>query len=282
MKKACACFLLFALVSCGQKTGFDPSVFPFTDDADLGYLTRNGDNYTKSGLSYSYDEVLRELDYDAFEKQLEHEESFLIYLHQDGCHTCQSVHDDMVSYWLDSGVMTYGIHIQQGNVQASVSLLNSFGVNYPELSDVFSGQYFTPTLFYVRNESKALKIPFTSERDSLSQLEDYLRGLFNYTNVYRFTSYQNYAKFAAEMDCISFCGDDVAYFYDELYPLAKHSKKNTALLETSFFSEEDLSALRRDLEGKDLWLNSAGKRSNPLSSKENALESRALIESYYV
>ena len=160
-------------------------------------------------------------------------------------------------------------------------MLNSFAENYPELSNVFTGQYFTPTLFYVRSASKALIVPFTSERESLTQLEDYFKGLFNYTNVYRFTSYQSYAKFAAEIECISFCSDDVTYFYGELYPLAKHSVKNTALLETAYFSEADLASLQRDLGDKDLWLNRSGKIENSLSSKENALESTALIHSYY-
>ena len=276
--------LLLSLSSCGlgNSARYNDAEFPVTDDTDLVYLKRNGDNFDKNNISYSYADLTREATHDSLSKRIDGGESVFLFLHSDGCPSCQASHDDLARFFLTSGILVEGLHFTDETREAKLNVLYSITAAYPNLAKVLHSPYVTPSIYIIRNGESAVPVSFLDQRESLQNLEEFLKNLMNFTYVYTFRTFDSYLSFAKENECLVYrhgAGD--AFFYDTIYPLAKHSKLHTAELQVEYFSEADKKRCEEYFGEADLGLVKGNTLSSQISVTKSPDQAGQLIRSYY-
>lgn len=277
-------FLSISLFACGgaPKAHIDESLFPFQDDGESVYLTRNGDNYTKNGLSYPYEKITHEGSFDAIDRHIKQGEASLLFLHAEGCASCSAAHDDLTHFFLTSGVYVEGFYFTSETRQAVLAELNRIPDVYPALSNVFTKTYYTPTMFILRDAEHAYPVSFQEQRESLQNLDDFLKSLMNLTYIYEFTNYAEFSSFIAEKDCLAALDDGDGHFSSSIYPRAIHKPLHTArirLEETSGSDKESFLAFFG--QGKNLARINGGKVTASYDIEKDADDAASFIESYY-
>ncbi|MDY6393090.1 MAG: hypothetical protein SPL80_09700 [Bacilli bacterium] len=271
-------FVLFACAHTPQNE-FDPERFPFSDDPDLVYVLRNGDNFTKRGLSYSYAETTVEATLDGISSQLNHGESSLLFLHSDSCGSCKAAHDGLTHFFVSSGIKVNGVHFSDTNIAEKRATLDAILNAYPSLAPVVryeDGTYRTPTMFLIRDESHASPISFLSNIGSTDELDSFFRGLMNMPLLFEFTSYEAYSSFAKSRECLAYYDEDPEAFHQFIYPFAIHSPVYTARIKAMELTEADRAAFAKEFGDKDLIVHKGNE-----VIKENAADATSLIESFY-
>ena len=285
MKRLIWLTLLPALVACGTSNVPDArDAFPFEDDPDRPYLTRNGDNFGVEGVGRAYQDVMRELTKESFVQNIERGESFLIYLHQDNCRNCQAAHDDILNFVLDSDVLMYSVHFTPDNIPEKCSMLNGLDDEFPSLSNVLDGEYHTPDMILFKNAEKAYPVSFYSERNPLQNLYNFFKNLFNFTYVYHFSAWDKFESFVQENGCLAYVNEkeEPSFFYENIYPKAKVSEKITAVLDTELMTESDLTKLNEKYgEEKTLFTIEKGQKKRSLNVADQRDDSLEMIRDYY-
>ena len=232
---------LCSLTGCQQSCAYD--AFPNVDDPTLSYLTRNGDNYGKQGHNYPYETVCRPFLKERLEEGLDNGRATMLFLYGDTCSHCEQAHNDLVDFFVGSGIEVEGVRFNSETQTQYVRDLNAFGAEHPILGRTLSSPYYTPTLYIIKNEEKILSLQFQSHRESLQTLFDFFKGIINFTWVFNFHSYDSFVSFYKQNDCLIYCDDEAEVaptsFYRDFYPVAIHSAKKTAHIEWEYVSEED-------------------------------------------
>lgn len=276
--------LSISLFACGgaPKAHIDEDLFPFQDDGESVYLTRNGDNYTKNGLSYPYEKITHEGSFSAIDRHIKQGEASLLFLHAEGCPSCSAAHDDLTHFFLTSGVYVEGFYFTSETRQSVLVELNHIPEVYPSLSNVFTKTYYTPTMFIIRDAEHAYPVSFQDQRESLQNLDDFLKSLMNLTYIYEFTKYAEFSSFIAEKDCLTYLDEGGDYFSSSIYPRAIHKSLHTARIHLEEASEADresfISFFGQD---KNLAKISQGKVTASYDVEKDADDAASLIESYY-
>lgn len=234
-------FALLGLCACHASGG--NADFPRTDDPDLSYLQRNGDNFRKSGINHNYDSMCRPFSKKYMEENLKEGKSSLLFLYSDSCAHCREAHGDLTNFFLSSSVEVVGVNFPSGDYHEIYTELTSFVSDYPGLAKTISTPYLTPSIYLIKDEEKALNLQFLNERESLQNLFDFFKGFINFTYVYSFRSYDAFASFYKANDCLVFVDEESeeapGFFYENLYQEAIHSGKMTAHIEWDYVSESD-------------------------------------------
>lgn len=285
MKRTLWLAFLPSLVACSASNNPNArEAFPFENDPDRPYLTRNGDNYGIEGVGRAYQDVMRELSKDDFIQNIENGESFLIYLHQDNCRNCQAAHDDILNFLLDSEVMMYSVHFTPDNIPEKCNMLNDLGAEFPSLSNVLDGEYHTPDMILFKNAEKAYPVSFYSERNPLQNLYNFFKNLFNFTYVYHFSAWDQFESFVQENDCLAYVNglDEPSFFYENIYPKAKVSEKITAVLDSELMTENELAKFNEKYgKEKTLFTIEKGQKKRSLDVVDQRDDSLEMIRDYY-
>ena len=230
------------LMGC-QNAGNGSGDFPFVDDPDKAYLTRNGDNYGKGGLSHSYQSMCRTFSATRIQEALDDGKQVVLFFEMDGCKSCESAHNDLTHFYLSSLVEVESVHFEDGNHEEIRDELRALRDAHPSISEALGDTIYFPSMFLIKNEKKTLPLSFLSQRESLQNLYDFFKGLMNFTLVYNFQTYDAFARFYKENDCLVYMDEEGAVaptpFYQNVYPLASHSQKITAHIETKYVSPDD-------------------------------------------
>jgi len=229
-------FLLgLCLVSCGRP------VFGFTDDYTLPYFDRNGDLFSRTGVTENeYSNVGRMSNgSEVVNKVLNASEVFL-FLYQDSCSACQKFESLFTSFCLDSKIEVFFFNVGEGVADVNTLVASFEDGNY---STTFK-ELYTPSIFFLESTLVAENIDFTSKMSSVESFENFIKPLINLTSVYRFRTYAGFEEFASSNEGLAFfldeTNDDSLSFYDsELRGWAHHQDKNLALIEWDELSEED-------------------------------------------
>ncbi len=243
MRRRFFALLLALLCLTGCQSPSATGDFPHTDDASNAYVTRNGDNYGKSGLSHSYESLCRPYSRQRLEDGLANDRPTFLFLYKDYCHSCEAAHNDLVQFFLSSLIEVDGIHFTDDNTQELLAEVKSFQADHPVIGEAIGSPVVTPSIFLIKNEEKALNLQFLDHRESLQNLYDFFKGLMNFTLVYTFHAFDAFSRFYKENDCLVYMdeGKESAptSFYKDVYPLAKRSAKITAHIETNELAEAE-------------------------------------------
>lgn len=286
MSKRLPCLLsLFALslLSCGAKSPYqlDEERFPFTDDPDLAYIVRNGDNYTKDSASYSYSEMTVKTSLDIVSERLENNQPVLLFLHMDTCKTCQAVHDVMAHLFLSSGMLVHEAYFISGRTSETLNMLNSIGEKYPTLYELFHNSYVTPSMFLLYNTEKGVPVSFLDKKENQDELDEFFRGLLNLPLLYEFTSYASYDAFAKNHECLTYFDDGDGFYYQNVYPRAIHKKLYTARINIEGTSSSDLALFQKRFGSDDLIHQKNGKDIQAIDVEKDAASATSLLNAYY-
>ena len=232
---------LLCLVGCQSPNG--TGEFPFADDPSCAYITRNGDNYGKSGLSHSYESLCRPFSRQRLEDGLSNGRPTFFFIFKDYCHSCEDAHNDLVHFFLDSLIEVEGAHFTSENEGVLLEEIRAFRQAHPTIAKTIGSTLLTPSIFLIKNEEKVLDLQFLDQRESLQNLYDFFKGVMNFTCVYTFHTYDAFTHFYKENDCLVYMDEDgeivPSSFYEDVYPLAIHSSKITAHIETAEVQKED-------------------------------------------
>lgn len=276
--------LLLSLTACSGKAARpNESYFSNADDPDLSYITRNGENRGKEGVGYSYQEVSREATVESISRDIDAGKSVYLFLHLDTCSHCAAAHDDYVNAWLDSGIEVYSLEFIQKDIASGMAVLHGLVERYPAYGKYLNEGIVTPSTFLLDNAEKIRAVGMENQRESLQNLEEFLKNLLNFTYIYTFRTFDSYLKFAQENDCLVYRnGIDDEFYPTQVYPLAKRSSRHTAELQTEYFSEEDLKRLDEYI-GSDnqLGLIEKGALTQKTSVYESPDVAGQIIQSFY-
>ena len=239
------CFLASLLLGCAKSNPTNP--FVFSDDPDLPYIDRQGENLNKKGLDYGIEELTRPFSFVSAKRCIEEKRPFILYLFQDGCSSCAAVHDDIVSFLLDSDIDIFGVYFKKGQHDATLSEINQLKNAYPGLASVLPSNLTTPTCYLIKDEISGYEMVFSAHRGSLSELEDYFASLLNITFIHHFVTFDSYSRFASKDDYLTILDDDSSFYIDNIRPLAIHSEKPLIHIEYNSMSETDQTKLKDSL-----------------------------------
>lgn len=272
---------LFALTcSCVQnKARLDLDKYPFAEDG-VGYLFRNGDNYTKEGIAYSYNELTRRQNFALIQTAVEHEADVLLFLHQNNCPSCQASHDNLATFYMQSGVEAYSYDFTSFPSEV-LAELNRLPGTYPAYAETMK-RYVTPSLYLLKGTSKALYLDFLpAQKEGLSSLESYFKNLLNLTYVFTFRDYGAFVSFAKDHEVLAVKASEYGFFYDEVYPLAKRSGHFTALLEYDLMDQGNKTRCDAAFEEADIALFQTGSIKRKERVQEDLGPAKELIKEYY-
>ena len=240
-------------------------------------MDRQGENLRKSGVEYGIEELTRPFSFLEASRCIEENRPFLMYLFQDGCSTCSAVHDDIVSFLLDSDIDIFGAYFQAGKQSETLNEIRALTNAYPDLNKVIPAQLSTPRCYLIKNESQGYEIAFRTHMDSLFDLESFFASLLNITFIHHFSTYQSYSSFINKQDCLAVIDDGSNAFYlEEVRPLAIHSPKPIAYIEYASMSEEDQNKLEESLSPTSLSY-----KDKALDYSKEKDEAKGLVQSYF-
>ena len=163
-----------------------------------------------------------------------------------------------------------------------LGILHGLGERYPAYASAFNSTIYTPSTYLLDNANKIRVVGVENQRESLQNLEEFLKNLMNFTYVYTFRTFDSYLSFAKENECLVYQSKaEDTYFYDTIYPLAKHSKLHTAELQVEYFSEADKKRCEEYFGEADLGLVKNCVLSDQLSVTKSPDQAGQLIRSYY-
>ena len=275
---------LLALSSCGEGPArIDFGRFPNENKEGTPYVSRNGDNYTKEGIAYSYDEVLiHDNAVSNISSRVDNNEPVLLYLHREDCRACQNVHDEMIRFFLTSGVECFGINFTDKT--EGFQTLENLLERYPTWSNIrVNGSIYTPSLFLLKRDQKAVPISFMDHRESRDAQESFFKEIINFPYLFHFANPASFATFSAQNDTIFYLDrtGDPSYFYSAVYPLALISKKMTAIVSCSSWTSEDWAKANVLKDAKSLGVISHNTLTSTYDEKLSPSEAESLIKSYY-
>lgn len=234
---------LLCLASCNDRVEY-----PFTDDGNLIYLTRNGDNYGSTSNTLS--SFPRLSSGSELVSRISSGESIFVYAYQYGCAACSFVEDAMTAFLRDSGLTCYGLYDDVETRQTDKSVIkaafDTLKTNFSSFAEVIGDEYRTPTAYLIKNSSTIVNLTFSGEKEDPYAFELRMKDLANYTCIYEFKQAQTFLDFAASNDCFYVFDDKVTSsgaFMSKVYEKAIHSPKKTARISYSSLSSEDKALL---------------------------------------
>ena len=104
--------------------------------------------------------------------------------------------------------------------------------------------------------------------------------------IYNFRTYDAYASFIADNDCLTYVdecdeAEERGYFYESVFPLAKHSQKVTAHIERNAFSEADKAKLDAILPAASLARIQGGNVVSAMNIEKDPAGSLSFVTEYY-
>ena len=226
--------LPLTLASCSSKIEF-----PYTDDTDLVYLCRNGDNLAKEADKVT--DLVRLNKKGEIVERIQNGESVMVYCFSYSCAGCIATEKAMSTLLKDSHLYMYGLYNEDSsstNVTSGLDLIKS---SFPELKEAIGTVYYTPTVYLIRNKTTATKINIDDTRDEASKLENQFKSLLNFTNIYEFNTYAGFAKMKSEQGGLFILDkqSDTSFYHRYVYQNAIHSKANTFRIDMANYSEDD-------------------------------------------
>ena len=246
MKRKSALLLLplLLLSSCGEKVDFS-----YTDDPELIYLTRNGDN--KGSTSNKLNDFVRLSNASELVSRISSGESVFVYAYQFGCASCAKVEEAMTAYLRDSLVTCYGLYDDKDTRSTENSVIkkafDALKKSFPALAETIGDAYRTPTGYLIKNKETIYSLTFSyDKKEDPIEFEKKMKGLINYTSIYEFKTAPAFLEFAEKNDCFYVYDDKIAtsgIFMEKVYSRAIHSSKPTARIQYSYLSSEDKALL---------------------------------------
>lgn len=275
--------LTFACAGCTASGGLpNHDAFPSTDDPDLPFIVRNGENYAKAGIGYSYDEMLRPASVEALCERIDKGESVFLFLYADDCNACAASHDNLAHFFLDSGIEAFGAHFVRNNTSETVTMLRTFAATYPGYSSLFGSSFFTPTAYLLKSPTTAYPLAFQDYRGNVKDLEDYFRPLMNLAPIYRVQSYEGYLSASNFLDGLVYRdSDETNFFYSTIYPRAIHSDKPIIHIENAHLSEADQAKFDGFLKQGDLLLMERSSVKQKINAQTSPSGAQSLLNQYY-
>ena len=276
------CLLPLTLAACA-KTGVD---FPVTDDQDLIYLMRNGENI--GSVEKESKNLLRESNGTDLIARIKAGEQLFIYCHQQICPACRVSEEAITAYLRDSQVLGYSLYNAQGGDNVVKAALDALKDEFYDFREVIGPdyEYHTPAAYLVKDSAHIVEVNFTDNRSDKIALENQFKALANYTALYEFETAAAFLDFTKKNDCFYILDASTTFsgtFQSLVYPYAIHSQKKTAYVRYSKLSDEDKAAIAAGLGNGDSKL--AGTFKNGVNSMINYGVSLAslkdVISSYF-
>lgn len=282
MKKFCfplIAILPLCLSACGEKVKF-----PYTDDSDLIYITRNGDNFESSASEVKSLCLLNQKG-DLVER-IQNGESVFVYCFSYSCAGCIATEKAMSNYLKDSSALIHGVYNESSDSKVITETLDLIKSGFPELSSVIGDRYFTPSVYLIRSSTKATKVNIDDTRSDTTKLEKQFRDLMNYTNIYEFRTYSPLSAMKEKKDGLFILDKQAktSFYHRYVYPNAIHSQSLTYRIDVGNYSKDDLRALSTYLGNGETTLIGEFKNGQVASifnyekEPERALD---LVDSYY-
>ena len=217
--------LASTLTSCGQSKE-NPHILK---NGDLEIVDEITDDNAFINGTFSYLDMM-----------LEANESFIFYLMQDECIACKEFKDKMLSF-----VQSTHSLVVKMNISNSEGDFLKLGNKYQE-QFFYNNQVATPKVYVVRNKESVIAVPnsrYSTSTMFKNAMNDYI---FN-TNVYTFSSFENYSKFLdKEDDLLTIVVDYTKKDTVELYKAMieekiKASNKKVALIQIDDEESEFIS-----------------------------------------
>ena len=270
--------LALALPSCAGKGNlcFNPDKYPMGNVEGNAYVLRNGDNYAKKGLGYSYAECMRPGKFEDVEAYVGAGKDALLFLHQDRCSSCQAIHDNFLSVVIESGMEIFSYDFSS-DTASMVAELNKLPTAHPAYAGTMQ-HYATPTCYLLRGDEKALLLPVYQVA---SEFEEYFKNLLNLPYIFTFRTYSAFVSFTKDHDCLALLDDDMDYFYGNVYSSAIASEKYTAIIEKGHLSEADRSSYSSLFGEDNLATFVGGKADKKAEPSVNPDSASKLIKEYY-
>ncbi len=227
--KALIAILASTLTSCGQ-------------NKDNPHILKNGDLETMEEITDDNAFVNGTFSY--LDTMLEANESFIFYLMQDECSACKEFKDKMLSFIQSSHSLVVRMNIST-NEEDFLKLGNKYQEQF-----FYNNQIATPKVYVVRNKESVIAVP-NSRYSTATMFKNAMNDYIYNTNVYTFSSFENYLKFAdKEDDLLTIVVDYTKKDTVELYKAMieekiKSSNKKVALIqidneESEFISKFDI------------------------------------------
>lgn len=212
--------------------------FPFTNDENLPTFCRNGDLYPLKDTELPYKQTVKTIDLEGIAERFSFDEPVFLFLYQEGCHACQTIHSGFNQFLLDSNIDCFAF--EETSLAEDIRALKK---EYPEMKDVI--QLATPYAYLLLPDGNAIDTELLENINVPSTYENRIKSMINLSLVYTFTK---------ESALTSFLGktSSLVYFYDDDAGLinfeniivkeygAKKIGKPIASVDLRNMSEEDL------------------------------------------
>ncbi|MCR5349127.1 MAG: hypothetical protein K6E59_05955 [Bacilli bacterium] len=273
--------LSFSCTGSSSRSHPDFSIFPFSDGDGLAYVTRNGENFGKEGIAYAYGEVSRNDDADAIIREINQGRSAVLFLHQENCSSCERAHDDLVSFFLDSGIEVHALDFSETTRTQSYAHISKITSTFPSYTSVMH-DYVTPSFYLLKDPEKACFLNFLPERTSLQNLENYFKNLLNFPLIFNFRTLSAFQKYVSKNNCLAYYDAGQSTFYmDNVYSRAIHVGKAVARLEASYLSQEDRDAYAKEYGDSDVLWFQEGKAKEKGSGASSPDAASQLVTRYF-
>lgn len=234
---------LLLLSSCGE----NKVEFPVTDDPDLIYLSRNGNNFKSTAND------VKSLSLSAKAADLVNHvkagESIFVYCHQVYCSSCKSLENSMSAFLRDSEVTCFSLYNSSREDTTIYDGLEGLKKAFPGIAEVIGeyNTYRTPTAYLIKDGEHAVKMDFDeTEAQDAKKLEDRFKALANYTAIYEFSKAEPFLSYVQNNDCL-FVFDDAlsnaGIFQSKVYQYAIHSEKKVARVRFSSLTSVDKATI---------------------------------------
>ena len=273
-KRVSLLLLAATLSGCATPSG---GAFDYDPSSSLPTALRNGDaKYEVDERSDLYDSTRLAQSGELVER-LNSGEDVLLLWHQTTCAHCLTFQEVFAPYIKDSNALCYAFN--EDNLVSGVAELKEA---FPSMENDFPS-LATPYLFRLDASTKrATRINFTGHTSTVGAYEGFMKETINLENVYTFRSFSNFERFCKDNSALGYVqmGNSFdSYFTANVYPVARKSKKVTAVLEIAYMGEAELSKFNASFgEPASELLSYIEEKPSVISLTEGA---KALIDSYY-
>lgn len=271
---------LLLLSSCSTKIEF-----PITDDPDLIYLSRNGDNYkTTANTAHN---LVKESNPTSLVAAINEGDSVFVFTHQIFCSSCKAVDAAFSVFLRDSMAMCYGVYNASREDTNITKTMEALKKNFPAMADVIGDNYYTPSFYLIKDKENIVSVTLSDEETKdANKLEERFKGLANYTGIYEFTKASAFLDFVTHNDCFYLFDDVVGVkstFQKNVYKYALHSSKLTARVRYSSLSADDKALIASRLGNGSATLFGTYSQGTPTINnyKDNQKGLDEAIETYY-
>ncbi|MBP5091029.1 MAG: hypothetical protein J6328_00500 [Bacilli bacterium] len=270
---------MFALSSCGKMDyGYHSDNFATID--------RNGDLLRyDSGTGLGYDDVTIKGSFELYDKDIAAGQDFFLLFSRPTCSHCVALEPTFVDFALRSGLKIYCDPLDSNGVPF-VNWIDSYengGL------DSIKQMLATPVVHLIKsNKGKptAEYKDFSKSASSGETLSTYFSKQLNRTNIYHFSTLgglEAYRRNNQESLYYLSSGLNDSFYWDEVYDMAKKSRKNLAFINISLFSDVDkdrLASMFPSSHSED-YLYLDGENSDAVSFRSEKEKAKKVISAYY-